>query len=1622
MAVGSYASAPVFTITVGTAGIYTNDSSHDVSAGINSEIASAPAGDAIVIDFEPGIYGESGPILLPSNTSVVGDDSTLEFLPDDPGNGALIANKDAYTSGIFTTVTTTAGTVSTLQIWSGDYTSDTQTMSASDDIIDSNISVRGMTFDVGVNHGFGSWFTNAQNIDVQNNTYINGVDGNAFVDVTNSVAAQNIAVGEINGAYDNWNGPVNISIDDNSAYMSATPTSGWSVLINSTPSGNPNNPGDAINDSIVGNQFASGYANSLAIDANALTSYGPTTESYITVQDNIDSMLGIAGQAEVYTQSPTFDILVEQNIISGLVQSAAGNGYLAAIGVYPNGAADTAEGTAILGNLIEGANLQSGQALIQNFGYSPTTENDAALGASRAAGAYPNGSGLNGTMTMFGNITNYDGQTVGGAVPPSLALNAPGALLAAAGAAEQVPGLSIADSTPSDVLSVTVMAHFGTLLIPDSQSGITAEASGGEYGLVLTGPVTQINQDLAALTFTSNAQGWDDSIGVMVTSEAGQTAVSFIPVTVETTLASYGSPLTLSSAYLSANGLGYMTNFGTLDGANLTGAAVIAEAGNNTIVMGNSISLAFLGNGNNVVDGGTDNEYITTGAGSASIQLLQGGDATVAGGTGALTVNAASGNNLIEAGTGVATILSGAGSNTITGNTGVLNVIGGSGALTIETLPQGTGTLNARLGSGNADIFALSGTATVVTQSATSNLIVTGIGNTTIQSGGNDLIDLGAGDVSLNAMAGANDTIAGDLYGSASVTMAGGDSLTLYGIMLPSDTIDFNGSGDVLTIKDPSAFSGNYITLLNGEPSLIGMTAGDTIALDGFTAITETFLSGVGLVLGDQVSDEITLGLTGSLISSQFSIVNTGFGSEISINPVGMVGPMMLSASDTLIQGTVTGSAPSYGGFFATVYGPGATNYNVVVSGVVATAGDSRADTGILLGGPGEVSNHGLIRAGTGIVVVGFDGDSYIHNTGMIQASQGNGVLVYGTAGVSNSASIIAGAVGIGLGAGGLLVNTGVVYGDVGATLASDHGVAVVDNFGKICGTLGNGVFVAGNLINQSSGTITGTQDGLYLHAQGAVASNYGYVSGLQGGVILGAGGILGNGGEIIASGGTAVQSNAGLRLVNTGLISAKTVAVQSSGAAYVLNTFKIIAGGDAISLTSAATALNFGLIESRYATGLALSQGGLLGNGGTIAAADGNAIIAGAGLVLVNTGIISADATGVQISGGANILNTHDIVTGSDAITATGYASLYNLGFIESRNSAAVVFVDGGQVGNGGAIDAASVGIDSGADLRFINTGGIFATMAGVQAAGAAYIYNSSNIIAGNDGISLAGAASIYNLGLIESDNAAAIAAAGGDIFNNGFIEGSIGISLSAAGTIINTALGRIIGTCAIAMYGASKLTNDGLITGGLTTAAGSYLDNSGTIIATPSVGLSLDGSIFGVGTIMLSVGQEDIGGKVDAGQFIDFSATNEILNLRNPASFCATLENFNPSDTINLSGISLASITNDTFNAGVLTLTENVGSIVLTFANPVGYAGETFALFADGPGTSINLKSISKMSFLASTPIAPETSLTADVKFSSSNPIVFPSYSSLTAPGPSILLWPSSNSSIAPVLTLHA
>ena len=110
------------------------------------------------------------------------------------------------------------------------------------------------------------------------------------------------------------------------------------------------------------------------------------------------------------------------------------------------------------------------------------------------------------------------------------------------------------------------------------------------------------------------------------------------------------------------------------------------------------------------------------------------------------------------------------------------------------------------------------------------------------------------------ADAGATDVL--ELAGTSATALAG----------IGTEFANFHAIGFAAGAE--GTLAGNIAGLATGE-TIFGLTAADAIILDNFSATSETFVTGTGLILGSGAASE-TIGITGSFSTANFSLSADG--------------------------------------------------------------------------------------------------------------------------------------------------------------------------------------------------------------------------------------------------------------------------------------------------------------------------------------------------------------------------------------------------------------------------------------------------------------------------------------------------------------------------------------------------------------------------------------------------------------------------------------------------------------------------------------------------------------------------------------------------------------------------
>lgn len=94
--------------------------------------------------------------------------------------------------------------------------------------------------------------------------------------------------------------------------------------------------------------------------------------------------------------------------------------------------------------------------------------------------------------------------------------------------------------------------------------------------------------------------------------------------------------------------------------------------------------------------------------------------------------------------------------------------------------------------------------------------------------------------------------------------------------------------------------AGTYTALDTGQ-TIAGFAPGDTLVLDGFGASSDTYVSGVGLELGNGTA-EITLGITGSFATTDFTVVDPAQGATASSTTISLNAPCFAAGTRILAR------------------------------------------------------------------------------------------------------------------------------------------------------------------------------------------------------------------------------------------------------------------------------------------------------------------------------------------------------------------------------------------------------------------------------------------------------------------------------------------------------------------------------------------------------------------------------------------------------------------------------------------------------------------------------------------------------------------------------------------------
>lgn len=483
--------------------------------------------------------------------------------------------------------------------------------------------------------------------------------------------------------------------------------------------------------------------------------------------------------------------------------------------------------------------------------------------------------------------------------------------------------------------------------------------------------------------------------------------------------------------------------------------------------------------------------------------------------------------------------------------------------------------------------------------------------------------------------------------------------------------------------------------------------------------------------------------------------------------------------------------------------------------------------------------------------------------------------------------------------------------------------------------------------------TITGTFDtlvtlGSALYDPTTITSSGRLNAGLQvsqaGLIVTNAGGIGSGtanvGVDIIAGGGVTNQSggsirgtyfgilgeNAGVTVVNAGVIQAFAIGVNLASGAITNQSGGKITGGVAPITGGVLTVVNGGTLEGPLGYGVRISGGSVSNqSGGSIHGTYGGILAENASVTVVNAGNVLANVPA----------------------TFNSFSAVRYIG-IDLRAGGSVTNQSGGSI-------SGRVAIKSSGALTVENAG----TIAGMGAYGPAGHY-----VLYGPGVAVQFPAGFANRLVVDPNAVFA------GLVNGGNTIGATSLStMELAGTMAGTLAG--IGTQFVdfaqttidagaswTLTGAngfaagSTLTNAGTLTIRDTTLSDAGLViNNGSIQIDPSA-VTFD-SLTGTGTIAIdSGGTLDTIGSVSAGETVVFSAVGGLLGV-NPTAFAGRIDGFAAGDTIELTGVT-DGVSAEIINANTLQI-ERTGhpAVDLTLDPSIDYAGNNYAVSADGAVT---------------------------------------------------------------------
>lgn len=826
-----------------------------------------------------------------------------------------------------------------------------------------------------------------------------------------------------------------------------------------------------------------------------------------------------------------------------------------------------------------------------------------------------------------------------------------------------------------------------------------------------------------------------------------------------------------------------------------------------------------VGSGVNLVSGAGQHGLIGNGNGDTLVVTVT-GNVTGTGGSG-LALNSGPGTN------GTFVVANGAITGALGDGVRVNNT--GTGAVNITGVGAITGT------SPNLGITVNNTNAGVVHTDIRQTGVITGG-----SGGGISVQHIGSGNITI----GTNDQAIRQVVASGGIGIeASTNGAGIIGVVT-GGSIGGGVADGIVTTADAGATTvivGGNITAATGGVSATANAGRVDIVNNGTTTLTGS---------GNGIFVNTTTGVVN--VTNQGAITTNG-GVGINVNSTTGALTVLNEASRTVLSGTgVRAIATGAGNVFVendgTIRGTTGSGVSAQSAGGAVTVENNATVQGATSGvfalstGAGVVNvlNSGAIAGGTGRGVFAQTdaGNIYIGNdaSSSIVSTSGGGILAVSTsgnirldnAGVIDGGSASTGATLTTAGAGSIFVQnersiTGNTHG-LQMTSAGSGPITYI-GAGSVSGGIGieaiQGPAGTGAITINGTGNVTGTT-GAGIIAQINNAANASRIDVLQSGAITGA-----NGGITATTNGTGSVTVAGVGDVQGG--AGNGITASSAGGNVTVTTARTVNGaGDGINAAST------------LAGAVTVTANGAIGNLAPVANGIVTSAGTGANTVTVNSNI-TATNTGVRMTttgGRADFTNTGAVTAATGASVSTtlaGAVTVVNSGALQGTTSQGLLAgsVDG-QIGitNNASrtIAGQTVGLQAtstGAGLVAVTNNGIVAGATqegifGTTNTGALQVVNGGTVAGGTVGIR-----GVSTAGNIRIDNLA-----------GALVQGAVvGIQTQATGglaTVSNEAGASIVAPLIFNNAGgAAVFNNAGVISGGITSAAGATnttINNTGT------------------------------------------------------------------------------------------------------------------------------------------------------------------------------------------------